>query len=174
MLAGPFTGDLCGFIRVLHGNLFTPPVPDESDALWPLTTPLSYHYQHISGIPLLLQAGAFGGDLRPVAFCGGHLAQGKLCTCRCSSFCPLPLTCHWACSSWPPAHSTLLTSLSNSWGHKLNCPVISFPLSSIGIGASLWVSAAQQVSGKEMRYQSPFLQTTPLYVSFLRPPTCQR
>lgn len=126
MLAGPFTRDLCGFFRVLRGNLFTPPVSDKSDALWPLTTPLSYHYQHILGIPLLLQAGAFWGDLRPVAFCGGHLAQGKLCTCRCSSHCPLPSTCHWGCSGWSPAHFHLAHFTLKLLGTqiKLSCDLL--------------------------------------------------
>ena len=52
-----------------------------------------------------------------------------------------------------------------------NCPMICFPFSSSGIGGSLWISAVQQASSKEMKCQSPFLQTTPLYVScFLAAP----
>ena len=122
--------------------------------------------------PLAPSSRSFGGWLETSNISRSSVGPGKISACADAVATVLSpqLTIEATPSGLLPT-STLLTSLSKSWGYKLNCPMISFPFSPSVIGRSLWVSAVEQASSKEMKCQFPFLQTTPLYVScFLAAP----
>ena len=108
--------------------------------------------------PLAPSSRSFGGWLETSNVSRSSLGSAKISACADALATVLSpqLTIEATPSGRLPT-STLLTSFSRSWGHKLNYPMISFPFSSSGIGGSLWVSAVQQASSKEMKCQSPFL-----------------